>query len=188
MSLLLETERLLLRPLEAFDVDIETEMGTDPDVMKFIDAVQTEEEVAAEMPLYVRRCAMGCIGVWCVTDRATQEKYGSAILLPLPIDADDTEWDLVVGDEIPDREIEVGYMFKKSAWGRGYATETSSRLLQFAFEVTPLDEVVAVTDPEHVASQNVLKKCGLIEEGTRRAYAEPCSGFRISRQQWLERS
>jgi RimJ/RimL family protein N-acetyltransferase len=109
-------------------------------------------------------------------------------VLPLPIEEDDTDWDLVAGEDLPEGEIEVGYLLKQSAWGKGYATEACTRMLRFAFEQTALQEVVAVTDPENRASQKVLRKCGLIEEGLRRAYAAVCPGFRITRRQWLERT
>ena len=94
----------------------------------------------------------------------------------------------MVGDDLPDCEIEIGYILKKSAWGKGYATEATNRLLKFAFEETPLEELVATTDLENIASQRVLEKCGLVYEGMRRAYAEECPGFRITRQQWLDNS
>ena len=156
--------------------------------MKYVHELDTEESIVREMPTYVKRCAGGCIGIWCVVDRSSKEKLGTAILLPMPIEEDDTNWDLVVGDELPDCEIEIGYMLRRSAWGKGYATEATNRLLEFAFEETPLEELVAVIDPENAASQRVLEKCGLVHEGIRRAYAEECPGFRITRQQWLERN
>ncbi len=188
MNLDLMSERLLLRPLAETDLDVEIEIGTDPEVMKYIDEPDTEDSVVQQMPNYVKRCAGGCIGIWCVVDRSTKEKLGTAILLPLPIEEDDTNWDLVVGDELPDCEIEIGYILKRSAWGKGYATEATNRLLKFAFEETPLEELVATIDPENTASQRVLEKCGLLYEGMRRAYAAECPGFRIMRQQWLETS
>ena len=75
---------------------------------------------------------------------------------------------------------------KIAVLGKGYATEATNRLLKFAFEETPLEEPVATIDPENIASQRVLEKYGLVYEGLRRAYAEECPGFRITRQQWLE--
>ena len=185
MNLMCESERLLLRPLGDADLDIEVKIGTDPEVMRYAGGLDTEEEIARNMSKYTRRCAGGCIGIWCVTDKATTEKLGTAVLLPLPIEEDDTNWDLVVGEDLPDGEIEIGYILKRSAWGKGYATEAARRLMRFAFEETPLEELVATTDPENTASQHVLKKCGMTYEGPRRAYAGECPGFRITRRQWL---
>jgi ribosomal-protein-alanine N-acetyltransferase len=186
VNLELETDRLILRPLVESDWDLAVEMFTDPEVMKFVAEVSSEENVAEEMKAYVRRGAGGRIGVWCVLCRQTDEKLGTAILLPMPIEEDDTDWSLLQEDRYPDVEIEVGYILKRSAWGNGYATEACRRLVQFAFEETELDEVVAVTDPDNAVSQRVLRKCGLRDEGLRRAYAHVIPAFRISRQQWLE--
>ncbi len=186
VNLELETDRLLLRPLVESDWDLAVEMFTDPEVMKFVAEASSEENVAEEMKAYVRRGAGGRIGVWCVLCRQTDEKLGTAILLPMPIEEDDTDWSLLQEDRYPDVEIEVGYILKRSAWGNGYATEACRRLVQFAFEETELDEVVAVTDPDNAVSQRVLRKCGLRDEGLRRAYAHVIPAFRISRQQWLE--
>ncbi len=186
VNLELETDRLLLRPLVENDWDMALETFMDPEVMKFVADVSSEEALAEEMKTAIRRGAGGRIGVWCVFQRETGEKLGTAILLPLPIEEDDTDWSLVQEDRYPDADIEVGYILKRSAWGNGYATEACRRLVQFAFEETELDEIVAVTDPRNAASQEVLRKCGLRDEGLRRAYADECPAFRISRQQWLE--
>ncbi len=186
VNLELETDRLLLRPLVENDWEMALETFMDPEVMKFVADVGSEEALAEEMKTAIRRGAGGRIGVWCVLQRETGEKLGTAILLPLPIEEDDTDWSLVQEDRYPDADIEVGYILKRSAWGNGYATEACRRLVQFAFEETELNEIVAVTDPRNAASQKVLRKCGLRDEGLRRAYAEECPAFRISRQQWLE--
>jgi len=186
VNLELETDRLLLRPLVENDWDMAMETFTDPEVMEFVADVANEETLAEEMKTYIRRGAGGRIGVWCVLQRETGEKLGTVILLPLPIEEDDTDWSLLQEDKYPDADIEVGYVLKRSAWGNGYATEACCRLVRFAFEETGLDEVVAVTDPRNAASQKVLRKCGLRDEGLRRAYADECSAFRISRQQWME--
>jgi ribosomal-protein-alanine N-acetyltransferase len=186
VNLELETDRLLLRPLAQGDWDLTLEMFTDPEVMKFVADVRIEEALAAEMKAFIRRGAGGRVGVWCVLQRETGEKLGTAVLLPLPIEESDTDWSLLQEDRYPDADIEVGYMLRRSVWGKGYATEACRRLVQFAFEETELDEIVAVTDPRNAVSQKVLRKCGLRDEDLRRAYADECSAFRMSRQQWME--
>jgi RimJ/RimL family protein N-acetyltransferase len=185
MNLELQSERLLLRPLSESDLDVCVEILTDPEVMRYVAAVYTREQVVEELPVVLKRGGGGCIGIWCVADRAAGEKLGTAVLLPIPIEEEDTDWNLVGGPDLPDREIEVGYLLKPSAWGKGYATEITKRLLKFAFEETPLEEIVAVTDPDNEASKSVLLKSGLHYEGTRRAYASECPGYRITRQRWL---
>ncbi len=189
LTLTLETERLLLRPVEERDLDVAIEMFTDPDVMQFLGGeTMSIAEVREEMPTYTKRCAVGAIGIWCIEDRSSQEKLGSVFLLPLPIEKDDTDWDLVVGDQLPNAEIEIGYSLRKSVWGKGVATEAGKRLLQFAFDETALEEIVAVIDEGNLASQRVLEKIGLVSVGQRYAYDAECPGFAITRPQWLERN
>ena len=87
---------------------------------------------------------------------------------------------------MPDAEIEVGYFLKPSAWGKGIATEACRRIVQCAFEESPLEEVVATFDPGNTASRNVLLKAGFTDRGTRRSYGEDGPYFRITREEWLE--
>lgn len=184
LNLDLTSDRLLLRPLEESDVDLGLEILTDPEVMRYVGAPRSHEQVIQEMEVSIKRAGGGCIGIWCVIDRATQEKLGTALLLPMPVELADTDWSLVEGASLPDAEIELGYLFKRSAWGRGYATEAARRLLRFAFEDSPLEEVVAVTHRDHTGSQHVLAKAGMTYEGLRRAYQTECSGFRMTRARW----
>lgn len=188
MSLDFESARLRFRPLADDDIDLALELFTDAEVSRFIGGAMTEDDVAAEMANWVRRCAGGVIGVWCVVDKSTGEKLGTSGVLPLPIDAPDTEYERVQGPDIPDGEIELGYILKPPAWGRGIATETCGAQLRFIFENSPIETVVAVTDPDHSRSQNVLRKSGFSDTGPRRAYADDgVPGFRITRSEWLER-
>lgn len=182
---MLETERLRLRPLSLEDLDIGHELFLDPDVVKYVCELSTPESLPGELETATARGAGGRLGVWCVMAKETGEKLGTGILLPLPLEGDDTDWSEVVEERYPASEIEVGYVFKKSAWGRGFATEACRRLVHFFFEHTNLDELVAVTDPENFASQHVLKKAGLRDRGLRRAYSAEVPGFGITRADWL---
>jgi RimJ/RimL family protein N-acetyltransferase len=112
MNLDLQTERLLLRPLADSDLNLALEMFTDEEITKYIGSVSTEEQIAEGMPDSVKRGGGGCIGVWCISHRATGEKLGSVFLLPLPIEENDTDWNLVVEDQLPDGDIEIGYILK----------------------------------------------------------------------------
>jgi ribosomal-protein-alanine N-acetyltransferase len=185
MNLELLSDRLLLRPLRLEDRDLAVGLFTDPEVVRYTGGLQTTEEVESDMATVIKRCGGGSIGVWCVIDRETSEKLGTGALLPMPIEEDDTNWDLLEGPNIPDCEIEVGYFLKQSAWGKGYATEICKRLLAFAFEETPLTEVVACIDDGNDNSGHVLAKCGIRSEGRRLAYGEQSLCFRITRKEWL---
>lgn len=186
MNLELHTERLFLSPFADTDLGLALEMWTDPEVVKYVGDVMTEEEVRLDMPNVTKRGGNGGIGIWSVADRATGEKLGDCYLLPMAIDEDDTDFDLVVMGQMPDADIEVGFFFKPSAWGHGYATEACKRLLKFAFQELPLNEIVASVDDGNIASQKALEKSGLINRGRTRSYGEDSPIYRITRDEWNE--
>ena len=186
MKLELHTERLLLTPFALTDLDLALEMWTDPEVVKYIGDVMTEAEVRQEMSDVTKRGGNGGIGLWCIADRRSGEKLGDSFLLPLPIDEEDTDFSLVVMGQMPDAEIEIGFFFKPSAWGQGYATEVCERLLQFAFQEVSLNEVVSSIDEDNVASKKVLEKCGLLDRGRTRCYGKDSPIYRITRDEWNE--
>ena len=101
MDLKLETDRLSLQPLTEDDVDLGITLFTDETVCQYIGGTQTETEIRAEMSKYTKRSGGGCIGVWSVRNRDTTEKLGTGVLLPMPVNEDDTDWDLVQGDSLP---------------------------------------------------------------------------------------
>ena len=186
MKLELHTERLRLTPLVADDVDLALEMYTDPEVLKYASDVMTEAEIRQEMSNWTKRGGNGGIGTWRISDRRTGEKLGETYLLPLPIDKDGTDFTLVVMGKMPDADIEIGYFLKRSAWGRGYATEVCKRVLRFAFQDVSLNEVVASVNEENIASKKVLEKSGLRDCGRMRCYGKDSPICRITRDEWDE--
>jgi len=186
MSLTLLTDRLRLTPLVDADIDLSLEIFTDPVVVKYVCDLMTEAQIRQEMSNWTKRGGNGGIGIWRIAHRKTGEKFGSALLLPMPIDEDDTDYSLVVLGEMPNGDIEIGYCLKRSAWGQGYATEACRRLLRFAFEETPLNEVVASFNEENVPSKRVLEKSGLVDRGHMRCYGKEGPNFRITRDEWNE--
>jgi RimJ/RimL family protein N-acetyltransferase len=185
MNLLLESKRLLLKPLAEEDVDICLTLFTDARVVQHAIGMTSEAEIRSQMSNWSRRGGNGCVGIWCITDKASGEKLGTGALLPMPIEDDNTDFSLLLPGTMPDADIEIGYFLKPSAWGRGYATEAACRLLEFAFQDSPLQEIVATFDEKNIASRIVLEKAGFRDRGTRHCYGEESMDFRISRDEWL---
>ena len=185
MNLVLYSKRLTFTPFNASDVDLAIELFTDAEVLKFAGGVMEEDEIRRDMSNWTKRGGNGCIGIWCISDQGSGEKLGSAALLPMPVEEDDTDFSLVIPGRMPDGDVEIGYFLKRSAWGQGYATETCKRLIRMAFEESPLTEVVATFDIGNVASRNVLEKVGFVNRGTMRCYGEEGPNYRITRDEWL---
>jgi ribosomal-protein-alanine N-acetyltransferase len=184
MNLELLTSRLRMTPLVGADIDISIELWGDPDVVKHICEVTSDHDIRAEMPDAIKRGGNGEFGTWCVADRMSGEKLGSAYILPMPVEEDDIDYSLLVPGQIPDGDIELGYFLKRSAWGKGYATEVSNRLLDFVFQDSPINELVASVSDTNLASRNVLEKSGFIDRGRARCWGEDTPIFRITRDEW----
>ena len=146
----LETERFLLRAFEDSDIAWLTEMHLNPEVVRYLrpvgaDPVMSQPEALALAHTVREKYRFGPYGIWAIDERATGEPQGWVALKYL--DTSD--------------EIEVGYGLRRSAWGRGVATEAARRLVRHGFEDRGLARIVGVTHPDNVASQNVLRKAGL---------------------------
>ncbi|NNF52632.1 MAG: GNAT family N-acetyltransferase [Gammaproteobacteria bacterium] len=186
MNLELHSERLVLTPFTPDDLDLSLQLWTDPAVLRYAGKAMSESAIRKCMPKWTRRGGNGCIGIWTISDRKTREKYGSVALLPMPIENSETDYSSLIPGEMPDADIEVGYFLKRSAWGCGYATEACRRLLQFAFEESPLKEVVATFHKDNQPSRNVLQKAGFTDRGTMQCYGDVGVNFRITREEWLK--
>ena len=187
MNLDIKTSRLLLCPLTVDDIDIAIELFTDSRVTEYLGEVESEQQIKQEISTSIRRSAGGAIGVWSIQDLESREKYGTCCLLPLPINEDDTNWDLVAESQAIDYEIEIGFIIKHDAWGKGIATEAAEELLNFAFESLETEAIVAVIDDNNSRSRRVLLKIGMKEIGMRKAYNCLCPGFSITRKDWLQK-
>jgi RimJ/RimL family protein N-acetyltransferase len=150
------TVRLRLRPLRAGDLDALADVYLDPRVARWIGA-RTREDVEREISQQVEHQASCGWSFWAVEDRATGRLIGDCGLQPL---------------EHRGPEVELGYDFHPDAWGRGLATEAARAAMKQAFGPLGLHRVVAVVQPDHVASQRVLEKAELRRAGTREAYGE----------------
>lgn len=87
-----------------------------------------------------------------VTDTATREPIGLAILATVP--ADDTPLDDGPVD------LRIGYLIDEAWWGRGIATELVAGLVDRARNDPGIVSVTGGVDPEHDASIRVLERCG----------------------------
>lgn len=169
----LESNRLIFEPLGLHHFEEYFAIDQDPEVMKFIRGVSASREVCLEKFHryldYTEKYPH--IGPAAVFTKAG-ELIGFGVLIHIELN-DQQE------------KIEVGYRLKKSAWGQGYATEMARTLLKYGFEVLKMPEIYGTTHPDHVVSQGILKKAGLIEKGSG-SYYNGCSVFGLTSKEWSE--
>ncbi|KUG08750.1 GNAT family N-acetyltransferase [Solirubrum puertoriconensis] len=166
-SALPETERLALRQLTLTDLDTLYRLDSDPEVMRYIIPPRTYDGTREYLEeLIANYEKFPGLGRWAVIEKSTGAFVGVHVLKHLEASG----------------HIEVGYRFFRQYWGRGYATEMTKALLRYGFEDLGLQQIVGVTNPENVASQHVLEKCGMRYRHMAEFYGGPVRFYTIENQ------
>lgn len=82
-------------------------------------------------------------------------------------------------------QIELGYRLLEEHWGKGYAVEAASELLNYAFLTLNLKEVAAIALEENVRSLKVLEKLGMKYQKKARFYGFKCCYYQLKRGDFL---
>lgn len=103
-----------------------------------------------------------------------------------------------LGDEIIGlmgiRDSEIGYMFARKHWGKGYATEMASAVIARAFAMSDVPEIGAGFWQDNPASGRVLQKLGFVVEGASRQFSAAqnrevdATDVALTRENWLART
>jgi len=160
MRIFLQTDRLTLRRFTEADADNLFELNRDPEVMRFLHGQPTPRDevrtriIPTFLGYYER---FEGFGFWAAVEIATGQFLGWFHFRP-PIRDEDMPagWD-------EDGVAELGYRLRRSAWGKGYATEGSMALIDKGFTEFGVRRVVAETMAGNWASRRVLEKSGLIQ-------------------------
>jgi len=159
--MLLTSERLIQTKFEQSDYEDFKKLELNYEVMKYIQGEASDENRAAEKFVKV----MGIneqyvpLGFCSVRNKFDNSFIGLSKLTAY------TDPNYPNNPEITCAE--VGYSMLPQFWGKGIASEITSRLIQYAIELGNIKELYGVADPENAASIIVLKKFGfeLCSEG-----------------------
>jgi len=61
--------------------------------------------------------------------------------------------------------IDIGWRLKRTAWGKGYATEGAKRCLNYAFNDLDINKIISVCTIKNKNSESVMKKIGMTKKG-----------------------
>ncbi len=143
-SVRLETPRLLLRPLDRRDLDDFVALHADPAVTGFIRPLGRP---AAEARL-----------------RANEEEWrqrGHGMLAIVDPDRDAFLGRCGLKHWPQLEETELGWVLRREAWGKGYATEAAEACVEWAFSAFDLPYVTAMINPDNQRSLRVAERLGM---------------------------
>lgn len=146
-GMILETERLYLREMNQGDYEALCKILKDPDAMYAYEGAFTDGEVKEWLDRQISRYQKWGFGLWAVILKETAEMIGQCGLTMQP-------W--------KDGEVlEIGYLFQRAYWHKGYATEAARACKEYAFETLEADEVSSIIRDTNTASQNVALRNGM---------------------------
>jgi RimJ/RimL family protein N-acetyltransferase len=148
----LETERLLIRPLEPEDRPTFTSFTYDPEVMRYVHGglPYTEEEVDEFFSRQARHLAAHDVCMGALVEKASGRMVGICGTQPLGTSG----------------YFEIGWWLAREVWGRGYATEGGGAAMRHVLDTLQHPRVVAIIDPPNNASKAVVGRLGMTYDRT----------------------
>ena len=147
------TERLVLRRWIDEDIPLFIAMNQDSVVMRHFPSTLTTEETLNIVTRIKTSFETNHFGLYAVELRSTGEFLG------------------FTGFAIPRFEsfftpcIEIGWRYKQSAWGKGFATEAAKACLEYGFKTLGFGEVYSFTATINQPSVKVMQRIGMVKAG-----------------------
>jgi ribosomal-protein-alanine N-acetyltransferase len=154
------SERLRMRPQRIEDADALFEAYSDAELMRYWSS-GPHADIAETRAYLAPRLDQAQWRGWAVMLKHDDRVIGT----------------LAAGQKRPGVS-EIGYLLVRSAWGRGYAREAVSRLIDLLVHEEGQRRVFADTDPDNAASNALLAALGFRREGLLRAEWETHIGVR----------
>ncbi len=145
---MLETERLIVRYLTTGDAEFILELLNDPSWLQFIGdfGVRTLEDarnymVKGPIQMYEREG----FGLYLTVRKADAVPIGIC--------------GLIKRDTLED--VDIGFAFLPRYWGKGYAFESASAVIEYGTHSLSLKRIVAITAPDNHSSAKLLERLGM---------------------------
>lgn len=146
---ILETQRLILRTWTKADVAPMAKINMDQQVMEHFPGLINLEQTKALIQKINNHYDKYGYTLYAVELKSSGEFIGFVGLFKPSFDAHFTP------------ATEIGWRLSSQHWRQGYATEAATAVLEYAFKVHKLDEVVSFTVVNNLASRRVMEKIGL---------------------------
>ena len=149
-KVILETERLYLRELNENDFDALCKIMQDEETMYAYEGAFSDKEARDWLDRQLSRYRENGFGLWAVVLKETGEVIGQCGLTIQP-------WK-------NEQVLEIGYLFQRKFWHKGYASEAAAACKKYAFEVLKADEVCSIIRDTNLPSQRVAERNGMTKK------------------------
>ena len=150
MMKILETRRLILRPIVKEDAPVYWRFFSDPETMRFYPSTRSLKETEQFVQRQLERYQQDGYGPWAIVLKSNEEMIGYCGLIHQIVDSVD--------------EMEIGYLVSREHWRHGYATEAAIGSRDYAFNKLKTQRLISLIDPLNVASIAVATKVGMTLE------------------------
>ena len=145
--MILQTERLYLREMTQEDLPALKAILQDEETMYAYNGAFTAAETQEWLDKQLARYQQYGMGLWAVILKETDEMIGQCGLTMQPWKEEEV--------------LEIGYLFRRDQWHKGYATEAAQGCKAYAFDVLGVKKVCSIIRDINVASQNVARRNGM---------------------------
>lgn len=147
MNKIIETERLHLRKIQQTDFPAMCALLQNEAVMYAWEHTFTTDEVEAWIAECIMRYSRDGFSYWAVIEKTTDEFIGVAGIILEEVEGES--------------HIGIGYIFHNDHWHKGYAYESASACVHYAFETLDIDTITAQIRPTNAGSIRVVEKLGM---------------------------
>ena len=145
--MILETERLYLREMNQSDFASLCRILKDDETMYAYEGAYSDDEVREWLDIQIARYQKWGFGLWAAILKDTNEMIGQC--------------GLTMQNWKDDEVLEIGYLFERAHWHKGYASEAAKACKKYAFETLNASEVCSIIRDTNIASQNVAIRNGM---------------------------
>lgn len=146
-TLILETERLILREMSICDYLDIANMLQNEEVMYAYEHAFSNEEVFSWINKQLDRYQKDGYGLWAVIEKSSKQLIGQCGITNQEVHNDTV--------------MEVGYLFNKEFWHHGYASEAARACIDYGFQTLKADKIYSIIRDTNIASINVAKRNGM---------------------------
>lgn len=142
VEMLMRSERLFGRELQLSDLNVFSDLQSNPNVMRFVgrEAMNLDECKEDLLKVIQHYQLNDGFRIWGFFQNSNSEMVGTGAIISF------------------EKGNEIGFRLREEFWGNGYGVEITKNLIRYGFESLNLDNLFAEVDQKNIHSVKVLDK------------------------------